>query len=390
MATLRCLPLAFSRTVVSAVAALAVVGTIRAEDSPQTQPPRAIMRLPRWIESLGEPSAKAKTGRPVTAADATAGTAPASDSSVRERGSPARVQTPAGQPIPRATAAVAGSAQPTPRSQGRTASGRLTAEWAEDTPVSAPSSSAPRPADAPESTTPPAGESGPLKKWLSDTVGAIPKPLTKPQAASTDTTDTTEKPTTDETTGTDDQTTASKPASSPAADKPAKTVVTAPVAAVPDEKPTLPIDPASFRGIHPGKTTADELQTGWGAGDAFSREDGSRGLFYKIEPFERVEVTVENDVVSAIRIKLAEPVAVGELARQLEIADLRTVSIIDEEGVSIGEVFPERGVIFSVKPGTQSATAVMIEPLDAESFVLRAEGEIDSCAAYAVADLEYA
>jgi tetratricopeptide (TPR) repeat protein len=32
----------------------------------------------------------------------------------------------------------------------------------------------------------------------------------------------------------------------------------------------------------------------------------------------------------------------------------------------------------------------MIEPLDPESFVLRAEGEMDTCSAYAVADLQYA
>ena len=87
---------------------------------------------------------------------------------------------------------------------------------------------------------------------------------------------------------------------------------------------------------------------------------------------------------------MANPVAVSELAAQLEIADLRTVSILDEQGISIGEVFPERGVIFSVKPGTQSATAVMLEPLDPESFVLRAEGEIDTNTAYAMADLQYA
>ena len=47
-------------------------------------------------------------------------------------------------------------------------------------------------------------------------------------------------------------------------------------------------------------------------------------------------------------------------------------------------------MIFSVKPGTQSATAVMIESLDPESFVLRAEGEMDASSAYAVADLQYA
>jgi tetratricopeptide (TPR) repeat protein len=53
-------------------------------------------------------------------------------------------------------------------------------------------------------------------------------------------------------------------------------------------------------------------------------------------------------------------------------------------------VFPERGVVISVKPGTQTALAVLLEPLDPEPFVLRAEGEIDHASASAVADLQYA
>jgi len=47
------------------------------------------------------------------------------------------------------------------------------------------------------------------------------------------------------------------------------------------------------------------------------------------------EVMFEDDVVSSIRIKLVEPVAVPDLARQLEISDLRTVSILDEKGVFV-------------------------------------------------------
>ena len=95
-------------------------------------------------------------------------------------------------------------------------------------------------------------------------------------------------------------------------------------------------------------------------------------------------------MVESIRIKLNDPVPVKQLAEQLEIDDLRTVSILDEQGVSIGEVFPERGVVISVKPGTQSAVALLLEPLDAEAFVLRAEGDIEESSAHAVTDLQYA
>lgn len=212
-------------------------------------------------------------------------------------------------------------------------------------------------------------QTGPVQRWLTDRLATLPKPTTAEPAT---------------------------PAQQPL--KPAPTERTpatdakvhAPVAATPDEMPTLAVDPASFRGALPGKTTRAQLEESWGAGETFDRGDGSTGLFWKVEPFERVEVAFDGDSVGSIRVKLGEPVAVDDLAKQLEIADLRTVSILDEQGVSIGEVYPERGVILSVKPGTRVANAILIEPLDPESFVLRAEGDIDTCSAYAVADLEYA
>ena len=182
---------------------------------------------------------------------------------------------------------------------------------------------------------------------------------------------------------------ASEPSTAPS-DTAARVAATPPVPRSPAEAPTLAIDPASFRGVLPGKTTREEIETSWGPGEAFIREDDVKGLFWTVEPFERIEVTLDDGVVDSIRIKLAEPVALKQLATQMEIADLRTVSILDENGVSIGEVFPERGVVISVKPGTQTAMAVLLEPLDPEPFVLRAEGEIDHSSAYAVADLQYA
>ena len=43
-----------------------------------------------------------------------------------------------------------------------------------------------------------------------------------------------------------------------------------------------------------------------------------------------------------------------------------------------------------MQPGTQSAQAVILEPLDPESFVLRAERELELNTAFATADLQYA
>lgn len=421
VATLRCLPLIVSRSLSIIAAAVALTGVVLADETNRPEPPRAIMRLPRWIESIGEPATKRKA-EPQTMAAPTLkarGTSNDQGSSINQGGTArpavpqatgpiATVKTPMAvaptQPAAERTMPpVMDVATPTYRAETRPAqavlraeaqpmaqpAGRQTAEWTELVPTGAPAAS-PATTTAAEESTGKAGlgpEASVLKRWLTDKVSGLPKPTVKPPASLAGAVTTKTDATTSDAAPAD---AGRVPAELPVADRPIKATVTAPVAATPDEMPTLSIDPASFRGVHPGKTTGDELRAGWGAGEPFTREDGTRGFFWKIEPFERVEVTLDGDVVAAIRIKLAEPVAVGDLAKQLEISDLRTVSILDEQGVSIGEVFPERGVIFSVKPGTQSATAVMIEPLDPESFVLRAEGEIDTCSAFAVADLQYA
>jgi hypothetical protein len=161
-------------------------------------------------------------------------------------------------------------------------------------------------------------------------------------------------------------------------------------------EPTLAVDPASFNGIEPGRTTANEMRAAmepkYGLGEAFTREDESAGFAWELDegPFERAEATVIDNVVESIRIKLGDPLSVDELSALWEIGDLNSVSILDESGVSIGEVFPELGLIFSLKPGTRSALAVMIEPLDPEAFVLRAEGELEGDTNLALLDLRYA
>jgi tetratricopeptide (TPR) repeat protein len=291
--------------------------TSRADDGTST-PPRTLMRLPGWIESMGDDAAD---------------TSPEDRLAVPRRGVPIDL---------------AAKAVPQPA-----------AEWSTVTPVAAP---------AAKPTTPPAtaGSTSSFRRWINERVATLPKP-TEPSAS----------------------TPPVEPQAVQSAAEPQPTV-TAPVAVTPDEMPTLSVDPASFRGALPGKTTRQEIETTWGAGEAFTSGDGTTGLAWALEPFERVEVEIEGDVASCIRIKLAEPVQLGDLARQLEIADLRTVAVKDEQGIRIGEVYPERGVIISVEPGTSNATAILIEPLDADSFVLRAEGEIDKCSAYAVADLQYA
>ena len=316
-----------------------VVAAVANAVEPQSGP-RTLMRLPGWVDSAAE-------------------AAPRIDAPDVRSAAPAPLVDTASTPVTNAVGQAGG-----------TAGTDLVPVAAADGPPGTQQS-------APATPKPPRGpETSGLKRWINDRVAQLPKPTglvakpadSQPPAAEAE---------------------PAVPTAMKAAAKVAAPV-TAPVAATPDEMPTLSIDPASFRGVNPGKTTRDELLATWGAGEALYSGDGTTGFAWKIEPFERVEVALDGDTVATILVKLAEPVPVTELARQLEIADIRTVTIFDDQGISIGEVYPERGVILSVKPGTQSATAIMIEPLDPESFVLRAESEIESCSAYAVADLQYA
>ena len=309
------------------VATSALIGSAADQES---------MRLPGWIQSIGDdrgdgvrPAAAASAGRPVSPTTRHVGGV-VEDATVH---------------LPVADWSKPKAAAESPARPRRTAV-----------------------AEKPPASPPPAAG---FRRWVTEQMAALPKPPSLLPSATLATK--TEPPAAGEQPGSEHE----PPAGIPA-----------PPAVAPDEMPTLSIDPASFHGAHPGRTTRSELEQVWGPGEDVPGEEGVAA--WQIEPFERVEASFSGDTVATISIKLATPMSVGDLASQLEIADLRTVSVLDEEGTTIGRAYPERGVILSVEPGTDQANAILIEPLDADAFVLRAEGELDTCSAYAVADLQYA
>jgi len=391
----------------------------KAAEQEQSSPPRTLMRLPRWIESLSEQSTR-KPLRPlpavVTDLPATVASPLVSDpwapavprkpledratltggwndlvSQASDDSQALTLTTPIAPAIPAEMSERAPPRQtlgPETSVLKRQPTERL-AEVSQPLPAATtkPATASQTPATIPLSQTPPLPEQSVTEQSVTEQTA--PEQTAPEQTAPEQTApeQTAPEQTAPEQTAPEQEVPEQEVPEQEVA-TPSPTAVSIPAA--PSETPTLSIDPASFRGVYPGKTSRNELEKSWEAGEAFTREDGSKGFFWKIEPFERVEVMLDGDTVESIRIQLTNPVAISELAAQLEIADLRTVSILNEEGVSVGEVFPERGVVFSLNPGTHSATAVMLEPLDPESFVLRAEGEIDTSSLYAIADLEYA
>ena len=145
--------------------------------------------------------------------------------------------------------------------------------------------------------------------------------------------------------------------------------------------------PAKFNGIQPGKSTEQDVRQAWHEPKHAKKTGNGSLLVYDIEPFRAVEVEIVDDEVTAIKIELQASLPPKRLAKQLSLDKLEAVQVTDGEGATLGEVFPERGVLFLFAPPSDvvaattnspspTVTHVVIQPLDANAFALRAESHL--------------
>lgn len=144
--------------------------------------------------------------------------------------------------------------------------------------------------------------------------------------------------------------------------------------------------PAKFHGVTPGVSTHEDLIAAWGEADRIGSADGETTgglvLAYDLKPFKQVEALIEDDTVAVVRVTLAENTTVGELAGRLKLREIEPVDVTDPSSNELLAVaFPEKGLTLLVKP-TSGAVAesdsagvshLVLEPIDARAFVLRAE-----------------
>lgn len=141
------------------------------------------------------------------------------------------------------------------------------------------------------------------------------------------------------------------------------------------------LEPARFHGMLVGKSTKAELVSSWGdPRDVSPTEDGEH-LLYEMAPFAAVEVAIEQEIVQLIKVELKNQEEPSRLAKRLRLDKIEAVEILDEEGDAVlGSAYPEKGILFllakpsaAAPPGTpQFVTHMVIQPLDAEAFALRA------------------
>ena len=117
-------------------------------------------------------------------------------------------------------------------------------------------------------------------------------------------------------------------------------------------------------------------------------------MLFGVGPFKKIEVAVSGTVVASIVIQLEKPFPAGAVIKQLQLSNVRPVFISNELGDVLGQAFPERGVMFAFvqnhEPGRPSMQVdkIVLEPIDAEAFILRAETNLDSNYKRTLADLE--
>jgi hypothetical protein len=135
------------------------------------------------------------------------------------------------------------------------------------------------------------------------------------------------------------------------------------------------VEVATFNGIQPGVSSRDDLRQQWGAPKEIQKVDSGFDLIYKIEPFDQVRVRVVDNRVIAIVVGLSRPLSPETLIKQLELGAGHGVEVRGSQGQVIGMAIPERGVMFGYASGTAAGQVaqVMIEPINAETFLHRAE-----------------
>lgn len=158
------------------------------------------------------------------------------------------------------------------------------------------------------------------------------------------------------------------------------------------------IEAASFNGITPGASTLAEVEKAWGAPVGTREHNGLMVQQYRVAPFERVEVVYPKgaDKVASIVIRLEKSFPAEGVARQLELHHLRPVLVSNELGEILGQAYPERGVLFSFEPNetpgksAMQVAEIVLEPITADPFLLRAETYLDSRPEESLKDVEQA
>jgi tetratricopeptide (TPR) repeat protein len=159
--------------------------------------------------------------------------------------------------------------------------------------------------------------------------------------------------------------------------------------------PRLDVRTARFNNAQPGTTTLAELQQMWGQPLKVVDEDPvaeDMTLVYKVPSFRQVDVAIKGGLVASIVVHLDKPLPASHIVAELGLAEFVPVPVPDELGEVLGQAYPERGLLFNFTDELDAlrVTHVVIEPVSAELFRLRAQHDFDHRYQASLSDLEEA
>lgn len=164
------------------------------------------------------------------------------------------------------------------------------------------------------------------------------------------------------------------------------------IAARPHEPIARPaVEGASFKGVLPATTTVDELEKAWGPPKEVRKAETGMEHIYFMKPFKQVVVKIVDDKVDTVLIHLEKQFEPAVLAKQLLLDDVEPATIYNSKGQMLGMAFPERGVLFGFASGTPvRAAQIVLEPINSQPFVTRAEKNLRRYPEEALVDVECA
>lgn len=159
-----------------------------------------------------------------------------------------------------------------------------------------------------------------------------------------------------------------------------------------------PAQPAVFHGVQPGVSTKKQLIATWGSPDEVAPTDNGQLLSFNLESFRSVEVLVEDGLVTLMKIGLRTPASPQELAEKVAADENESVQVVDDEtGRIAAYAYPERGIVMVVEEpdditpeSSERVSQMILQPLDAETFCLRAEQRDYGQLTFRIADLKQA
>ncbi len=150
----------------------------------------------------------------------------------------------------------------------------------------------------------------------------------------------------------------------------------------PDGKPVA-VEAASFKGVIPGVSTQSEVEKAWGTPTKIAKQADGLIQLYSVAPFKHVEVRYGADHKAAsIVIRFEKAYPLSAVVKQLALTPIRPVLVSSDLGEPLGLSYPERGVLLAFEPGkpankpSMKVNQIVLDPIAAEPFLLRAENTL--------------